>query len=438
MTSTTHAPIVIVGGGLSGLVAANHIARRGLPVAVLEKASAVGGRAITREKHGFLFNLGPHALYRAGTLQQTLRDFGIAVRGGVPTGAGGYALYRGRRHTLPTGLASLMTTGLLDIAEKIELARVQTALPAIDAAAADRETLSSWLDAHVHHERVRDLLRTIVRVTTFTNDPERQSAGAALAQLQLGLKGVLYLDGGWQTIVEGLRRTALAAGARIVTTSPAVGLERHNAREVTAVRLADGTAVRASAVVIAAGPDDVDAISGQTRLASTRPSPVRIATLDVALRSLPRPKQTVAFGVDTPLYFSVHSALARLAPQAGALIHVSKYLRPDENAGREVEQELERLMDDMQPGWRDRVEARHYLPSLMVTHAEVTAASGGLGGRPAPRLAPFDNLFVAGDWVGPRGQLSDAAAASAADAARLATEAAGHAAQRSGAAIQIA
>src|SRR5438105_1070894 len=267
-----------------------------------------------------------------------------------------------------------MTTGLLDIAEKIELARVQTALPAIDAAAADRETLSSWLDAHVRHERVRDLLRTIVRVTTFTNDPERQSAGAALAQLQLGLKGVLYLDGGWQTIVEGLRRTALAAGARIVTTSPAVGLERHNAREVTAVRLADGTAVRASAVVIAAGPDDVDAISGQTRLASTLPSPVRIATLDVALRSLPRPKQTVAFGVDTPLYFSVHSALARLAPQAGALIHVSKYLRPDENAGREVEQELERLMDDMQPGWRDRVEARHYLPSLMVTHAEVTAA----------------------------------------------------------------
>jgi phytoene dehydrogenase-like protein len=438
MTSTAHAPIVIVGGGLSGLVAANHIARRGLPVAVLEKTSAVGGRAMTRERHGFLFNLGPHALYRAGTLQRTLRDFGIAVHGGVPTGAGGYALYRGRRHTLPTGLASLMTTGLLNIAEKIELARFQTALPAIDAAAADRETLSSWLDARVHHERVRDLLRTIVRVTTFTNDPGRQSAGAALAQLQLGLKGVLYLDGGWQTIVEGLRRTVIAAGARIVTAAAAIGLDTPDRREVTAVRLPDGTAMRASAVVIAAGPDEVDAISGQTTLASTLPAPVRIATLDVALRSLPRPKQTVAFGVDTPLYFSVHSALARLAPQAGALIHVSKYLRPDENAGREVEQELERLMDDMQPGWRDRVEARHYLPSLTVTHSEVTAASGGLGGRPTPRLAAFDNVFIAGDWVGPHGQLSDAAAASAADAARLAIEAAGNAARLIGATIQTA
>jgi hypothetical protein len=29
----------------------------------------------------------------------------------------------------------------------------------------------------------------------------------------------------------------------------------------------------------------------------------------------------------------------------------------------------------------------------------------------------FDNICIAGDWVGPRGQLSDAAAASAADAA---------------------
>jgi phytoene dehydrogenase-like protein len=424
MTSTSDAPIVIIGGGLSGLAAANHIVRRSLPVVVLEKASAVGGRAVTREKHGFLFNLGPHALYRAGTLKQTLREFGIEVQGCVPSGAGGYALYRGRRHTLPAGLMSLLTTGLLNVAEKMELAHFQVTLPNVDTAAADRETLSSWLDAHVQHERVRDLLRMIVRVTTFTNDPEHQSAGAALAQLQLGVKGVLYLDGGWQTIVDALRRSATATGARIITAAPAVALEPGGARGVNAVRLADGAVVRASAVIIAAGPDEVDALTGKTTFASTMPPPLRVASLDVALRSLSKPKQTVAFGVDTPLYFSVHSAVARLAPDPGALIHVSKYLRPDENAGREVEHELERLMDDMQPGWRDRLEARHYLPNLMVTHAEVTAAHGGLAGRPTPQLAAFDNVFIAGDWVGPRGQLSDAAAASAAEAARLANAAA--------------
>src|SRR5213592_4781752 len=74
-------------------------------------------------------------------------------------------------------------------------------------------------------------------------------------------------------------------------------------------------------------------------------------------------------------------------------------------------------MDTMQPGWRDRLVFKKYLPSLTVAHAEVTAAIGGVDGRPASRLSAFDNVWIAGDWVGPRGQLSDAAAASASDAA---------------------
>ena len=48
--------------------------------------------------------------------------------------------------------------------------------------------------------------------------------------------------------------------------------------------------------------------------------------LDVALSSLPDKDVLFALGVDRPLYFSVHSAHAKLAPEGGALIHVSKYL----------------------------------------------------------------------------------------------------------------
>ena len=99
------------------------------------------------------------------------------------------------------------------------------------------------------------------------------------------------------------------------------------------------------------------------------------------------------------------------------MIHVSKYLRPGESAGRDVEHELEALMDTMQPGWRDRLVSRQYLPSLTVAHTELTAAIGGVNGRPSSRLPAFDNVWIAGDWVGAHGQLSDAAAASASDAA---------------------
>ena len=88
-----------------------------------------------------------------------------------------------------------------------------------------------------------------------------------------------------------------------------------------------------------------------------------------------------------------------------------------------MERALEALLDDMQPGWRDVLETKFFLPNLTVTHAELMAATGGIGGRPSPRLAAFDNVFIAGDWVGWRGQLSDGAAASAAEAAMLATTA---------------
>src|SRR5262245_43125972 len=213
MTSTSHYPIVIVGGGIAGLAASALLARDGRQVVLLEKASAPGGRATTRNRHGYLFNLGPHALYRRGRLQRTLTDLGVEVRGRVPTGNGAFALYRGQRHTLPVGLTSLMTTGLLSLAGKAELGRLLTRLPRIDAKELQRETLASWLDRAVRDEGVRHLIEMLVRVTTFTNDPLHQSAGAAIEQLQLSLDGsVLYLDGGWQTIVDGLRQRARDAG----------------------------------------------------------------------------------------------------------------------------------------------------------------------------------------------------------------------------------
>src|SRR6266487_189855 len=307
--SPSPCPVVVVGGGLSGLIASTLVARAGLPVVLLEKSTSLGGRAASRDKHGFIFNLGPHALYRAGHLRKTLTTLGIDVRGAVPGANGGFALLGGRRHTLPTGLMSLLTTGVLTLHGKFELARFQSRLAAIDTAPIRRETLASWLESHVAETGVRQLLQMLVRVTTFTNDPEHQSAGAAIEQLQLGVRGsVLYLDGGWQTIVDGLRRMAVASGVRIISAAHAVALEQSTARQVEAVRLADGTAMHTSAVIVASGPADVDLLAG-TRFTTALPPPIRVATLDLALRSLPKPNATVAFGVDAPVYFSVHSAV---------------------------------------------------------------------------------------------------------------------------------
>ena len=54
---------------------------------------------------------------------------------------------------------------------------------------------------------------------------------------------------------------------------------------------------------------------------------------------------------------------------------------------------------------------------MVVSNAIVTAATGGLAGRPDVKIA--DNLYIVGDWVGKEGLLSSASFASAMRAAKL-------------------
>jgi hypothetical protein len=48
---------------------------------------------------------------------------------------------------------------------------------------------------------------------------------------------------------------------------------------------------------------------------------------------------------------------------------------------------------------------------MVVSNALVTAAEGGLGGRPDTKIA--DKLYIVGDWVGKEGIVSNASVASA-------------------------
>jgi phytoene dehydrogenase-like protein len=412
--------LVVVGGGLAGLAAAALAGRAGRSVALLEKAREPGGRASTSEENGFRFNFGPHALYHRGRAASVLRDLGVAWSGRRPSGAGSLAWDGGALQPLPTGAWSLLRSRKLGVRDKLELGRQLVRLPRIDPRPLQATSLEAWLRSAVGRPRPRRILEAFFRLATYANAPALLSAGAAIEQLQLALNGgVWYLDGGWQSLVDGLRRKATEAGARILTQARAEALEQDGA--VRGVRLADGTLLRTRAAVLAIPPAEASRLADLpvTRRWAQAAVPIQASCLDLGLRSLPRPNARFALGLDRPLYLSVHSAYARLAPESGALIQAAQYLPPDARTDpKAVELELEQLLEAIQPGWRGEVIRRRFLPGLTVCNALVQAGAGGLPGRPGPEVPGVANLYVAGDWVGPEGMLADAALASAARAVR--------------------
>jgi phytoene dehydrogenase-like protein len=414
--------VAVVGGGLGGLAAAALLARSGLRSVVLERASRLGGRAATDESGGFSFNQGAHALYRGGAAARVLRDLGVHWTGGSPPRSGLAVLGR-ETYALPMALGSMISTGLLGWSAKTEGMRLFGRLRSADSRALDEVTLQSWLAGEARDATLRATFEALVRVSTYANAPGLISAGAVIDQLRLAQgAGVDYLDGGWQTLVAGAEKAARAAGALVrkgadvSCASPVEGGWR--------VHPKDADPITARALVLATGPRAACSIVASEALASwaSRSVPLRAACLDVALGRLPDESATFALGVDRPLYFSVHSRSARLAPTGAALVSTMKYLSPAEppDAARD-EAELEAWLDQLQPGWRDVLVERRWLPGMIACNAAPAANLRGVRGRPGPVVPDAPGVFVAGDWVGPEGMLVDAALASverAADSVR--------------------
>lgn len=408
--------VVIVGGGLSGLAAAVQLGRLGLPALLFDDLTEVGGRAKTECRDGFYLNYGPHRLYERGAAAKTFRELGVPIESATRGPNGGFAVWRGRRYTLPVGFCSLLTTGLLGASAKREIARLLTSMSKVDIDALNDISISRWLQVNVHDHDVIQLVLAFVRYATYCDDPECQSASAAIEQLRLSMESpVLYIHHGWGSLVAGLQKAATSAGAEIIRGR--VVAVNAAGEYATSVTLADGSLVTARAVIVATSPQSVRRLLSGGTAVEVPPTPVRVAALDVALRRLPRERAVFAVGIDEPWSFSADSVIARVAPENGAVVHVAKYLRAGAATASD-ERQLERALDVLQPGWRDLIVYRRFLPTLVVSHGLVAAESGGFAGRPNGQVPGLKNVFLAGDWIGPTGQLGDASVASGIEAAR--------------------
>ena len=160
-------------------------------------------------------------------------------------------------------------------------------------------------------------MRALLRLTTYTDDVDRFSADAALAQLKTGVRsGVLYLDGGWSSLTE-----ALAAPLDVRTGVEVQGVD-HRAGAVE-VCTSQGT-LMAGRVVVATG-----APAAVRRILPVEPDwgdlgpPITAACLDLGVARPPEPGYVIS--LDDPCYVTVQSPPARQAPEGCAVVAAIRY-----------------------------------------------------------------------------------------------------------------
>ena len=399
--------VAVVGAGLAGLAAAATAARAGVRVTVLD-ARPPGGRARSAVSHGYVLNEGGHALYRRRGGQAVLDALGVRITGNPPNTSAYRTVWEGDVHKLPVTGPAVLASRLLGLRSKRQLGGWFGDVERLAARAGDR-ALGDWLDG----ERVRPDLRKWVlalgRLTTYSAVPEQMPARYVLGQLAPG--GVWYVDGGWQSIVDELVRVATEAGVAFRTAAATAVVPDRGEWTVAG----PNGLVTAAAVVLAVGPEVAVRLLGDDPADWVgRAGPAaRAACLDVGGA---RGEIEFLLSADAPLYLSLHSDAARLAPTGQALYSVMRYLAPGEPTAAAANRDaLERHAASAGLRAAGQRQIDRFLAAPVV--AGGTPQPGVV--RPTGSELAGRGILAAGDWLGDR-LLADASLTTGAAAGRTA------------------
>ncbi|MBK8256520.1 MAG: flavin monoamine oxidase family protein [Polyangiaceae bacterium] len=221
-----HAQVIVVGAGISGLVAANLLHERGADVLVVEANDRVGGRTSTTAMGRGTFDLGGQWLGPKHRRMKALCDkFGLET---FPTHDTG-------RKVLVVGEKRSTYKGTIPTLAPHKLALIQLGLWTVDRLAKDISTLSPWSSPRASEwdgmtvetwknkllpsQDVRDILEAAIRVIF----------GASSSEISM-LHFLYYVAqaGGLMPLVEiknGLQETRFVKGAQSVSLALADRLQ---------------------------------------------------------------------------------------------------------------------------------------------------------------------------------------------------------------------
>lgn len=376
--------ITVIGGGLAGLTAAIACAEQGGVVRLLEAHETLGGRA--RSTDGpYKANLGPHVLYKGGTLWRWLGERGL-----LPDSA-----------SVPLGGIRVRLGG--ELRRTPPLAAIPSVLRLRGRRAPVDVDFRSWAERHTGSETAA-MLAAAAGVYTFHHDPGELSAAfvwpRTVRTLLTPPPSARYLIGGWSALVDRLTRRANELGVRLET----------------GVRVDELPECSAGPTIVAIELSQARALLGDESLTWTGGHTVCI---DLGLRGR-RGDPFVVSDLDEAGWVERFTAPdPSLAPDGEELIQAQMPIRPGESADGAALR-LERVFDLALPEWRQRETWRR---RQVMDCRSGALDMPGFSWRDRPAIDRGDGVFLAGDMAAAPGLLSEVSWASAIEASRLALEA---------------
>ena len=177
----TAEPVLIVGGGLSGLSLGVELRARGVPVTVLEAQDRPGGALRTRAEAGFLTEDAANSyLDREPATRALIEQVGLsgAVRHADPRARSRFIFTAGALRALPHSPPALLASRIVPWSTKLRMLGEVLSRRGSD----EDESLARFFRRHLG-AHATEVLVDAMQTGTYAGDPERLSARATFPKL---------------------------------------------------------------------------------------------------------------------------------------------------------------------------------------------------------------------------------------------------------------
>lgn len=184
--------IGIIGGGISGLVAAFLLKKQGFAVTLFDKNETVGGNIQTRNIEGFLIEQGPNSLLKSPRLVDLIKELDLEneLLPANPSAQKRYVLQNGKLSALPMSIAKMIFGNFFSLKAKLRLLKE----PFIKTKSSETESVAEFFERRLGREIVEKAADPFI-AGIYAGKPETLSIKSAfplLFQLEKDYGSLLF------------------------------------------------------------------------------------------------------------------------------------------------------------------------------------------------------------------------------------------------------